>query len=193
MYLLRTSNTKTIMKSFFLIAGIVIAVTSCNDKGSTSTAAHSNDSTIVNESPEAKEERNKQTALASLHAFDGETNLDEVFKDADKDIVEYNNGEMPALKGVDSIKKWMQPWISAIPDYKGSDLIAVADGDYVMVHGTWTGTWKNNMMGMNATNKSFKVADVDIFKFNEAGKMIEHRNVQSMDATAKQIGMKMPK
>ncbi len=181
------------MKKLLLIASIVVAITSCNDKAATFTASNSNDSTIVNNSPEAKEERNKQTVLASMQAFDGEINVDEVFKDADKEVIEYNNGEMPPVKGLDSVKAWLQTWVSAVPDYKGSDLTAVADGDYVMVHGTWTGTWKNNMMGMNATNKSFKVTDVDIFKFNGAGKMIEHRNVQSMDATAKQIGMKMTK
>jgi hypothetical protein len=47
-------------------------------------------------------------------------------------------------------------------------------------------------MGMKATGKSFKVNDVDIFKFNDAGKMIEHRNVQSNATVAAQVGMSMP-
>ena len=71
-------------------------------------------------------------------------------------------------------------------------MFAVADGDYVIVYGTWTGTWKNDFMGMKATGKSFKVNDADIFKFNDAGKMMEHRSVQSMKTIAMQIGMKMP-
>ncbi len=162
------------MKKLLFIAAIAIAITSCNDKADTSTANNSSDSTTVNDSPEAKEERNKQTVLASMQAFDGEINVDEVFKNADKDFVEYNNGEMPPVKGLDSVKAFLQTWVSAVPDYKGSDLNAVADGDYVMVHGTWTGTWKNNMMGMNATNKSFKVDDVDIFNPHCSKKLFSH-------------------
>jgi predicted ester cyclase len=181
------------MKKLLLLTAIVCLIISCNDKTGGSAAGTSGDSTSTTEmTPEAKEDRNKQTALASLHALDGETSVDEVFKNADKDLVEYGSGEMPAVKGLDSAKAWLQTWVSAVPDYKGTDLLAVADGDYVMVHGTWSGTWKNNMMGMNATNKSFKIPDVDIFKFNEAGKMIEHRSIQSMNAISKQIGMKMP-
>jgi predicted ester cyclase len=92
----------------------------------------------------------------------------------------------------DSTRKGLQEWVNAIPDYKATDLTAVADGDHVMVYGTWTGTWKNNMMGMNATKKSFKVNDVDIFKFNDQGRIVEHRAVQPMAEVARQIGMKMP-
>jgi predicted ester cyclase len=181
------------MKKLLLIAALAGLITSCNDKSSASTGATNNDSTSTTEmTPEAKEERNKKTALASANAFDGETSIDEAFKDMDKEFIDYGTGEMPALKGIDSVKAGLQTWLNAIPDYKGSDLMAVADGDYVMVHGTWSGTWKNNMMGMNATNKSFKSPDVDIFKFNDAGKIIEHRSIQSMNEISRQIGMKMP-
>jgi predicted ester cyclase len=180
------------MKKLLLLAAVAGLIASCNDKSSATTGANNSDSTSTTElTAEGKEERNKQTALASLNAVDGETSVDEVFRDADKDLVEYGSGEMPPVKGVDSAKAWLQTWVNAVPDYKGSDLTAVADGDYVMVEGTWSGTWKNNMMGMNATNKSFRIRDVDIFKFNDAGKMIEHRSVQSMNEVSKQLGMKM--
>ena len=67
------------------------------------------------------------------------------------------------------------------------------DGDYVIVYGAWSGTWKNDMMGMKATGKSFKATDVDIFKFDNARKIIEHRGVQSLNELGREIGMKMPK
>jgi predicted ester cyclase len=47
-------------------------------------------------------------------------------------------------------------------------------------------------MGMKATGKAFKIKDVDIFKFNDAGKIIEHRAVQSNETMARQLGMPMP-
>ena len=81
--------------------------------------------------------------------------------------------------------------MDAFPDLKGTDFITVADGDYVIVYGTWSGTWKKDFMGMKATGKSFKVQDADIYKFNEEGKVTEHRGIQSHEVLAKQIGMKM--
>lgn len=86
----------------------------------------------------------------------------------------------------------MVAWFAAIPDLKGDNIMAAADGDHVMVCGDWSGTWKNDFMGMKATGKSFKVKDVDIFKFNDAGKIIEHRSVQSHETMDRQTGMSMP-
>jgi predicted ester cyclase len=185
------------MKKLLLLAMSATLLYSCNDKatGTTSSSDTSNtgaaNRTTAN-NDEAKEERNKQTALASLHAFDNGGGADAVLKDADPNVVDYGDGSMAPAKGVDSTKAGLSMWLKAVPDYKGSDFIAVADGDYVMVYGTWTGTWKGDLMGMKPTGKTFKVADVDIFKFNDAGKVIEHRSVQSNNEAARQLGMKMP-
>jgi predicted ester cyclase len=182
------------MKMLLLLAVSATVLYSCNDKATTS-ATSSDSSTINGSTPagdEVKEERNKQIALASVHAFDNGSGVDGVLKDADKDIVEYGDGSMAPAKGVDSTKAGLVMWLKAVPDYKGTDFIAVADGDYVMVYGTWKGTWKGDLMGMKPTGKTFKVADVDIFKFNDAGKIIEHRAVQSNREAARQLGMKMP-
>ena len=72
-------------------------------------------------------------------------------------------------------------------------LEAVADGDKVMVYGDWSGTFKNDFMGMKATGKSFKVKDVDIFTLNDEGKITSHRNVLPWSAIMEQVGAKMPK
>ena len=178
------------MKKLLTIAFAAVTLASCNNS-SQKNANHSpgKDSTAM--TAEEREERNKQNALATLKAFDGETSVDEVFKFTDKNFKDYGTGEMPPTN-YDSTRKGLQEWVNAIPDYKATDLTAVADGDHVMVYGTWTGTWKNNMMGMNATKKSFKVNDVDIFKFNDQGRIVEHRAVQPMAEVARQIGMKMP-
>lgn len=181
------------MKKLFFIAVTALVFMSCKDSTtSASTDNKSSDSTMT-DSQEAREERNKQTALTSTQVFANGGTVDEVLKEADKDAIDYGTGEMPEVKGVDSIKSGLKMWMTAVPDYKGTDLMAVADGDYVMVYGTWTGTWKNEFMGMKPTGKSFKVKDVDIFKFNDAGKIIEHRGVQSMGEISRQIGMQMPK
>lgn len=183
------------MKQVLLAAFASLSLLACNDS-STNHMAASNDSTggTTNHeanSKEAKEERNKQTALASENAVE-KGDVDGMFKDADKDFAEYGDGSMKPIKGVDSIKSFMKQWVAAIPDYRGSDFTAVADGNEVMVYGTWKGTWKNALMGQKATGKSFKVQDVDFFKFNDSGKIVEHRNVIPMSEIARQTGMKMP-
>lgn len=181
------------MKRIFVAAFTALALTACND-ASTSAKTALNDSANMNNnsnSEEAKEERNKQVALASENAF-GSGDVDAIFKDVDKDQVDYGDGSMKPIKGLDSSKAALKMYMAAVPDFKGSDFIAVADGDYVMVYGTWSGTWKNDFMGQKATGKSFKLKDVDIFKFNDAGKIIEHRFVHPMSDVAHQLGMKMP-
>src|SRR3954468_19674609 len=146
------------MKQVLLAAFTALSLLACNDKGNRTTA--STDSTAGNQNneatnKEAKEERNKQTALLSERSME-KGDVDGVLKDADKDFVEYGDGSMKPVKGVDSVKKFMQMWVAAVPDYRGTDFTAVADDDYVMVYGTWKGTWKNDMMGQKATGKSFQ-------------------------------------
>jgi predicted ester cyclase len=180
------------MKKIFILAVTASLLYACNDSAdsTTSTDSSSMKSTTMNDE-ESKEERNKQTALASVNGFRNK-DVEAALKDVDNDAIEYGDGSMDPVKGRDSVRKWMVAWHAAIPDLKGDNIMAAADGDHVMVCGDWSGTWKNDFMGMKATGKSFKLKDVDIFKFNDAGKIIEHRNIQSNEVMARQLGMPMP-
>jgi len=180
------------MKKIFILAVTASLLYACNDSAdsTTSTDSSSMKSTTMNDE-ESKEERNKQTALASVNGFRNR-DVEAALKDVDNDAIEYGDGSINPVKGRDSVRKWMEAWFAAFPDLKGDDIMAAADGDHVMVCADWSGTWKNDFMGMKATGKSFKVKDVDIFKFNDAGKIIEHRNIQSHENMDKQLGMSMP-
>ena len=46
-------------------------------------------------------------------------------------------------------------------------------------------------MGMKPTGKSFKLKDVDLFTFNDAGKITEHRSVQSSQTYINQVEEKV--
>ncbi len=180
------------MKKFFVFAVAASILYACNDSADSTSSTDSssmNSSTMNDEG--SKEERNKQTALASISGFN-KRDVEATLKDVDNDAMEYGDGSMPPVKGRDSVKKWMEGWFAAFPDIKSDNVMAAADGDHVMVYSETSGTWKNDFMGMKATGKSFKVRDVDIFKFNDAGKIIEHRNVQANEFMAKQVGMPMP-
>ncbi|MBA2328394.1 MAG: ester cyclase [Flavisolibacter sp.] len=173
------------MKHLSFSVLISVLILSCNNAETTADA----DNSVLTQ--EQKEERNKEAALESVRAFN-EKNVDVIMKHVDSSMVEYGDGSMPPLKNIDSSRYMLQAWLQAVPDIKGEYLLAVADGDYVMVYGEWSGTWKGDLMGMKASGKSFKVNDVDIFKFNDAGKMIEHRSVQSGATLGAQIGMPIP-
>jgi predicted ester cyclase len=137
-------------------------------------------------------EKNKQTALASLQGVN-DHNTDAVYQNATADVTDSGDGNGPAVKGIDSCKAYFKMFLAAFPDIKGKNFMAFADGNHVAVVGNWSGTFKGQMMGMKPTGKSFKFRDVDIFTFNDEGKITDHQNVQSMETIMSQIGASMKK
>lgn len=182
------------MKKVQLLAfAACLSFAACNNDSSNVGSSTDKDTTkSTTMTQEDKEERNKKVVMESIDAMNAH-NPDNVLKDVTADAVDYGDGSMPPAKSVDTVKNGMKTFLAAFPDYKGSDLVAVADGDRVMVYGEWTGTFKNDYMGMKATNKSFKVKDVDIFTLNDDGKITSHRNVLPWSVSLMQVGAKMPK
>lgn len=137
-----------------------------------------------------KADRNKATALASMAAFNNH-DVDAILKDVASDVVDYGDGSGMVVKSKDSIKAMMTSYFKAFPDTKGENITAMVDGDKVAVFGTWSGKFTNEFMGMKPTGKSYKYNDVDIFTFNDAGQIIEHRNIQSPKLMWMQLGVNM--
>ena len=182
-------------KSLLLVAATAILFAACEsnaNKTAEGTEDKMSDSTATTTTTESKSERNKKTVMASYEAMNSH-NVTEALKYCTDDVVDYGDGSMPPVKGRDSITKMINEWMTAFPDNKASDLKYVADGDWVMVWGEQKGTWKGDFMGMKATNKPYKLKDVDIFKLNDEGKIIEHHNVQSPNTMMMQVGMHPPK
>ena len=142
----------------------------------------------MDNSTEAKEEKNKQTALNSINALLA-GDIDGAVKDAAADVTDFGDGSMAPVKGIDSIKAGLHLWRDNMSDYKAVNMVALADGDHVAVFGEWSSTFKADMMGMKMAGKSVKINDVDLFKFNSEGKIIEHRNIQSSAEMLRQLGM----
>ena len=178
------------MKKFFLMMALpAFLFVACKNEKTTDEGMKEEK---VTDNAESKEEKNKQTALASVNAFIA-GDVDAVVKDVTTDAIDYNDGSMPPTKGLDSIKAGIKQWRENFSDYKGENLMAVADGDYVAIFGDWSATFKKDFMGMKAAGKSFKIKDADIFRFNADGKMTEHRSIQSSAEMMKQLGAAAPK
>ena len=180
------------MKRMFLLLFVAAAfMTACNDSGSSpEVKADKKDSTSA--PAETKQERNKKIAIASTEQGILGHNAEATLKDAAADYTDYGDGSMAPVKGADSSKKMLAEWMHAFPDFHGENIIYAADGDYVFIYGTWMGTFKNDMFGIKATGKSYKLADVDILKFNDEGKLIEHRSILPGMEVLKAVGAKLP-
>ena len=178
------------MKKFFLLMAMsAIFLTSCNNEKK----EDKKDDNKMTSGAESKAEKNKATALASVMGVNAH-DANAMLKEATADAMDYGDGSMPPTKGIDSIKAGINAWFGAFPDVKGENFMALTDdGTHVAVFADWTGTFKNDFMGMKATGKSYKLKDVDIFTFNEAGKITEHRSVQSNMVMSSQVGMVPPK
>ena len=172
------------MKKIFLtIAATTIILAACNNNQSESSIKADNTTAV-----ESKQERNKKIVMESFEMFmKGDYN--NMFKDAAPGFVDYTDGSMPPITNLDSLKNFLMMMTTAIEGYKGENLQYYTDGDYVLVHGDWVGTFKNDLMGIKATGKPVKFKDVDIFKLNDEGKITEHSSVQNIGAVLVTAGM----
>lgn len=169
-----------------LLFGLAIAGLFAACKGGSATVSVSNADSVS-----AKIEKNKQTALASEQAINAK-DVAGVMKYCAPDFIDYGNGQRPPEKNIDSIKAGLKSFFEAFPDMKGENLKALADSNTVAVIGDWSGTFSKDMMGIKATNKAFKLADVDIFTFNEKGQISSHRSVQTEASFFEALGISMP-
>ncbi len=161
-------------KLFLLLLTSTLFVSACNSDKKKEEKTEDKKGTAMT-SGESNEEKNKQVAMASMEAFD-KNDMVKVFADADPSFMDYADGSTPPMP-LDSVKMFFSMLKDAIPDYKGSDLEFLADGDKVLVVGEWSGTLKKDLMGIKPTGKPFKFRDVDIFTFNENNKITSHRSI----------------
>jgi predicted ester cyclase len=172
-------KTQSKMKKLLLPAISLLILAACNS-GADQTSPSSNETAAA--PAESKQERNKKVVMASMESF-MKGDLDGTFKDAAAAFIDYGDGSTPPMTNVDSIKGFIKMLLASVENYKGENLKYYADGDYVLVHGDWGGVFKKDFMGIKATGKPVKFKDVDIFKFNEEGKITEHYAVQNLAAT----------
>ena len=169
----------------------LLAVAICTFSGASAQTATAPSHTRNEFSQEEKEERNKKIALANAEAIHAR-DIEAASKNFAPDIINYGNGKMPPQKGIEAVTTSLRMFTGALPIDKIQNLVAVADGDWVMLWGEWSSTWKGDFMGQKATGKSFTKKEVEIYRFNDEGKIVEHHSVQSIGEIAQQIGMKLP-
>jgi steroid delta-isomerase-like uncharacterized protein len=103
------------------------------------------------------------------------------------DFVEHESNEFPPTK--DGVKQFFSHLRSAFPDLSMTIEDAIASGDKVVTRVRCTGTNAGEFMGMPATGKSIDVQAVDIIRFGEDGKAVEHWGVTDSMTMMQQLGV----
>ncbi len=166
-----------------LIASIAIAavsLTSC--KSNPRPSATGSDSTV---------KKNKQTALNAVIAV-SKRDIDGMLKDCTDGYTDFGDGSATPLTNRDSLKAAFKEFFMACPDFTGKNLVAVADSSIVIVTGEWSGTFKRAYGPFKPSDKSFKIPEADIYTFDDNGKIISHRSIQSEATTMYQLGVLVP-
>ncbi len=150
------------MKKYILpLCASMLLIVGCSDEKKTD-EGDKKETMSSTDATKDKEERNKKVVMASIESFI-KGDVDGVVKDVAPSFADYMDGSMPPVTNVDTLKSMMKTVMASIEGYKGENLTYYTDGDYVLVHGDWTGTFKNDLMGIKATGKTLKFKDVDIF------------------------------
>jgi predicted ester cyclase len=93
------------------------------------------------------------------------------------------------ISGFELGKMMIAAFHTAFPDGKTTIQHMISEGDMVSIHSVFTGTNKGDFMGMPATNKAVKIEQIDMIRFDAAGKGVEHWSVSDQLAMMQQLGV----
>ena len=170
---------KHLLSNFAIIA--IAVLSSCSSPGNDSNS-------IENAMPMISTAlQNEQTAMLSIQAFNSH-NVNEILKNWDSSAIDYGDGTGRPIAGIDSIRYIYSMVFKAIPNIKVDSLKTLTDnGEHIIVTGEWSGSFKNDSLGLKETKISFW--NGDFFTFNERGKIIQHKSIQSHLAKLAQMGL----
>jgi len=131
--------------------------------------------------------RNEQTAMLCIQAYNSH-NVNEILKEWDSTAIDYGDGSGHPVKGIDSLKYLYSMVVKAIPNIRVDSLKTLTDdGEHVIVTGQWSGSITNDSLGIK--DSKFNFWNGDFFTFNESGKIIQHKSIQSHLGILAQMGL----
>lgn len=102
-------------------------------------------------------------------------------------IADYIQHNPLVPQGRAGFRTFFEAAFEAVPDWSYSLTQIIADGDFVWVHGTYSGTQQGEWLGLPASGREFAFAAVDIFRL-EDGKLAEHWDVMDIYGLFTQLG-----
>jgi len=110
------------------------------------------------------------------------------------DRVDHQDYGLPPgmANGHEGFRRVLGVFFDAFPDLHLEVEFTIGDDDRIMLHISTTGTHTGAFMGMAPTGKTFKVNGVDIFRFNDEGKIAAHWGVFDTFGMMAQLGLVPP-
>ena len=113
------------------------------------------------------------------------SDLDDIMRD---DYIQHNPDTPQGKAG---FKKFFEEIFDSIPDFRYTMKNIVAEGEYVMMYSTTTGTHEKEWLGNPPTGNKLNFEVVDIFRI-EDGKIAEHWDVADTLKLFTQVGKVKP-
>jgi steroid delta-isomerase-like uncharacterized protein len=106
------------------------------------------------------------------------------------DRIDYQDFGLPPgmANGHEGFKRVLGGFIKAFPDLRLEVQFTVSDDDRIVLFISTTGTHRGPFNGAAPTGKQFKVDGVDIFRFNDDGKVAAHWGVFDTFGMLAQLG-----
>ena len=132
-------------------------------------------------------EENKAAARRFLEETD-KGNLDVIDELVSPDAIDHNPfpGQAPGAQGVKQVFGMLR---TAFPDMSQSIEDMVAEGDRVAFRSTLHGTHRGEFLGIPATGKQVALPGIDIIRFDDDGKMVEHWGLFDVPLLMQQMGV----
>ena len=135
------------------------------------------------------EEENKARVLSFVEEVKNKKNLDKLSDYFVNDYIEHNPTVASFGKGVEGYKNFLGQLFAGYPD----DIITIelihASGDLVSYRASETGTNTGAFLGIPATGKRATWTEIQFFRFNKDGKIVEHWVDVDIYSWFKQIGV----
>lgn len=103
------------------------------------------------------------------------------------DVMEHEDMGPDVPKNAEGVKMFFAAFRLAFPDIRASVDDLIAEGDKVVVRGTWTGTHLGEFMGIPATGNAVNFGVMDEFRIS-GGKIKEHWGLMDAMSLMQQIG-----
>src|SRR5881409_2080827 len=123
-FTLNKNEQKTMKRLLALCVVIAFSVISCSSPSPAPTTASKDSATVPPPPPPMNEmtEKNKATALLVVQSFSSHDTA-AMYKVTAPDFIDYGDGMMPPIKGLDSAKVGLRAFLAAFPDIKGENLM----------------------------------------------------------------------
>ncbi|MBX9676343.1 MAG: ester cyclase [Methylotenera sp.] len=141
--------------------------------------------TMAQDSTINQSQLNKQRLADFGAEVFGRKDLSNLQKYIQEDYIQHNPLVPQGAKG---FRTFFSDWFNAVPDWNYTLNKIVSEGDTVWAYGTYSGTHKGEWLGIPATNQTYSIQAVDIFRI-ENGKLAEHWDVMDTYGLFKQLGV----